>query len=147
MKKSNREVYVGCWKNNQRNGWGKVYGSLGKLIQNGEFLNGCLLLRNRRSSWNYDQIKRDLRVLSLYLRNMIWMGMERVIFLCLQKFYCLFFLIKLKFNKIVKIHNGFPPYWWKFFHFCPHFYLCLIPNIHIFHNFSHNFFLRNFMSF
>lgn len=29
MKKSNKELYVGEWKNNQREGWGKVYNMLG----------------------------------------------------------------------------------------------------------------------
>lgn len=29
MKKANKEVYVGCWKNGQRSGWGKLYNSMG----------------------------------------------------------------------------------------------------------------------
>ena len=38
MKKSNKELYVGEWKNNQREGWGKVYNMLGQMVQDGEFI-------------------------------------------------------------------------------------------------------------
>ena len=25
MKKEGKEIYIGCWKNNVRNGWGRIY--------------------------------------------------------------------------------------------------------------------------
>lgn len=43
MKKANKEIYIGCWKNNQRWGWGKVYDPEGNLHQNGEFIEGCFI--------------------------------------------------------------------------------------------------------
>ena len=30
MKKSTKEVYIGSWKENQRNGWGRVYDYQGR---------------------------------------------------------------------------------------------------------------------
>ena len=147
MKKSNREVYVGCWRNGQRNGWGKVYSPLGKMIQNGEFLNGCLLLRNRQISWYFDKITKEQRVLSLFERKIMWTSRCWGGFLSLQKFYCLFFLIKFKFNKIKKIHNRFPPSPPKFLPSHFHFHACLIPNIHIFPHLAHDFFPCKLMPF
>lgn len=47
MKKSNKEVYIGCWKNNQRSGWGKVYDPNGYLTHNGEFIEGCFIYPQR----------------------------------------------------------------------------------------------------
>ena len=35
MKKYNKEVYIGLWKNNQRHGWGKIYSPEGKMVENG----------------------------------------------------------------------------------------------------------------
>ena len=35
MKKFNKEVYVGEWRNNQRQGWGKVFSAEKKIIENG----------------------------------------------------------------------------------------------------------------
>lgn len=35
MKKASKEVYLGCWKNNQRWGWGKAFDPEGNLHQNG----------------------------------------------------------------------------------------------------------------
>ena len=43
MKKSNKEVYIGCWKNNQRWGWGKLYNTEGELDKNGEFVEGYFI--------------------------------------------------------------------------------------------------------
>ena len=42
MKKTNRETYIGCWRDNQRNRSGKIYSDDGKLTMNGEFEEGCL---------------------------------------------------------------------------------------------------------
>ena len=42
MKKENKETYIGCWRENQRNGWGRIYSNEGSLTTNGEFEDGCL---------------------------------------------------------------------------------------------------------
>ena len=40
MKNASKEVYVGGWKNNQKQGWGKAYDGTGRLAQKGEFAGG-----------------------------------------------------------------------------------------------------------
>ena len=43
MKKENKELYIGCWKNNERNGWGRIYNGPGELVESGDFHDGALI--------------------------------------------------------------------------------------------------------
>jgi hypothetical protein len=37
MKKASKEIYLGEWKKDRRNGWGKVYNPLGDMVYDGNF--------------------------------------------------------------------------------------------------------------
>ena len=43
MKKEDRELYVGCWRNNKRNGWGRIYDGKGELVESGHFHDETLI--------------------------------------------------------------------------------------------------------
>ena len=40
MKKSTKEIYLGEWVNNKRQGWGKVFNYNGEMIFDGDFEEG-----------------------------------------------------------------------------------------------------------
>ena len=43
MKMEEKELYIGCWKENKRNGWGRVYNDYGELVESGDFHDGSLI--------------------------------------------------------------------------------------------------------
>ena len=40
MKKATKEIYLGEWVNNKRQGWGKVFNYNGEMIFDGDFEEG-----------------------------------------------------------------------------------------------------------
>ena len=47
MKKATKEVYLGEWNKNQRQGWGKVFNHAGQLTFDGNFDQGRFIERRQ----------------------------------------------------------------------------------------------------